>query len=256
MSDDIQRYAFQRTAILRQREEIVTPCKICNCGRILVKTWTESDPVTPRVKDCECWKRFTKVRDLLVSNINPEFWDVKTWKIVNNKEVWSKHIYPYTENLPKARRLGRGFFFYGENGLGKTTAGIYILIAALEDGYKVHYAPLRQLMTFLRKAYLGEKDKEALVDEISRVDFLIIDEMGKVNNTDFVIGEVESILRERVSKLLPTMVISNLGLKAFEDTYGRSTMSLLEGSMLLLEFTGQDFRRTVKRQKIEKYEWE
>lgn len=71
------------------------------------------------------------------------------------------------------------FIFYGKTGRGKTHLAIALGIAAVNEGLNVRFFTAVDLVATLSRAKAEEK-LDRLIDELKKVDLLILDELGYV----------------------------------------------------------------------------
>jgi len=164
------------------------------------------------------------IEDFLISNIT-----------LNKKESILGIYHKYVAKLDEAREKGLGFLFTGPNGSGKTFIGCRILIEALSKNHSSHYIFFYDFIEMLKE--FDDSFVYAVIDEMADVDFLFIDEIGKEYKTSqFVLTNLEKLLKERRSKNKPTFFATNLDIDGLRDTYGPSFMSLVEGRNLVIKF--------------------
>lgn len=252
------------TAELKKyRKEIVDSCKRCKGeGYILIKKKFDKNTIEnidDLLRKCSCEKKYEWRKKLILSGIQKEFWKVESWRIRSNKNLWKKYILPYSRNLKLFFQKGIGFFLYGENGLGKTTSLMYVLIKAIRKGYNVQYILVKELFDIMRKLSIAKDKNEIdmlneLLDEYRIVDFLAIDEIDKITITPFVKNEFDTFLRYRISKRLPVLISTNLKENQLTECYGKSFHDLVRGNMKVLLYEGTSFRYEKKEQMNEIFE--
>ena len=254
--------------LISLKKILIEKCEKCNGTGLRSKsqvTFTkgkslldvENELIEKRVK-CSCFKKYKKIEKFLISGIRREFWECETWDLYNsdrNVQNW-KYIRTYIKNLPIARQKGIGFVFYGGNGTGKTSGGMLILLKALRLGFNVYYTYMRDLISEIRTLTLSDKaynipEVKGYIDEISEVDLLFIDEVGKTKISDFTEKEFEGFIRKRVANGLPTILATNLKKKKIFEIYGESLDDLLWGNMKELKFEGVSYRKVSKTKVVD-----
>jgi nucleoside-triphosphatase THEP1 len=98
-----------------------------------------------------------------------------------------------------------GLFIYGDSGLGKTYAAETILWNLRKDGISAFMFKSMELANMLIENKKSLDYKMILRD----VDVLIIDEIGRGNNSNFVIQEYFRILDDRLCQNKSTIFVSN-----------------------------------------------
>jgi DNA replication protein DnaC len=105
----------------------------------------------------------------------------------------------YVDNLAENLETGRGIWFQGEVGTGKTTLAMLIGKAALEQRYSVAIYSTPKLLNRIRSTYGAEKVDAygAFFEELTSVDLLLLDDIGAERNTEWVIEQLYLIVNER-----------------------------------------------------------
>src|SRR5262249_55381330 len=87
----------------------------------------------------------------------------------------------YCEQLDQMLSEGRGLWFFGSPGTGKTTLAMLISRTALEAGRSVAIYSLPKLLSRIRRTYdaeQGEQSYAELFERLTSVDLLHIDDLG------------------------------------------------------------------------------
>ena len=143
----------------------------------------------------------------------------------------------YIEHLDENLARGKGLWFMGGTGTGKTTLGMLIASEALKAGKSVgiYFAP--KLLTRIRQTY-QEADQEnayaRFFERVTSVDLLYIDDLGSERRTDWVVEQLYAVINERYENQRPMLVTSNAkgeiideGQQQLEDQIGGRTISRL-----------------------------
>lgn len=143
----------------------------------------------------------------------------------------------YVENLDENLTQGKGIWFMGGTGTGKTTLGMLIASEALKAGKSVgiYFAP--KLLTRIRQTYQEAETENAYAqffDRVTSVDLLYIDDLGSERRTDWVVEQLYAVVNERYENRRPMLITSNAegeivaeGQQQLEDQIGRRTISRL-----------------------------
>lgn len=113
------------------------------------------------------------------------------------------------ENLEK----GRGLWFMGSTGTGKTTLSMLISSQALAKGYSVAIYTMPKLLARIRGTYERDKGDDTYLqffERLSQVDLLHIDDFGAEKRSEWVIEQLYSILNERYEQERSIIVTTNL----------------------------------------------
>lgn len=163
-----------------------------------------------------------------------------------------KIVRKYIRNIHRNYKKGRGIFFYGSNGVGKTELASITLIEAYRARYKCKYTTLNLLTPIGVRSGYDEDIKAEYFGYYLNVDFLVIDEIGKEQQGEKKanITVLEEVMRHRDMAKLPTILITNLIPQDFRERYGESIYSLIFARFIDIGITGEDKRKTVRHKEI------
>lgn len=105
---------------------------------------------------------------------------------------------------------GRGLWFLGPPGTGKTTLAMLVAQAALKAGRSVAIYSLPRLLNEIRDTHRTERSHVDLLDRLTRVDLLHIDDVGAERTTDWVLEELYSIVNGRYEDQRSMVITTNL----------------------------------------------
>jgi DNA replication protein DnaC len=151
-----------------------------------------------------------------------------------------RYVRDISENLDK----GRGMWFWGDVGTGKTTLAMIIAKAAIDAGRSVAIYSLPRLLNLLRESLQADGGLTDLLDRLSVVDLLHIDDLGAENQTDWVLEQLYSIVNSRYEAERAIVATTNLMPDELDGRLGSRTVSRLQeicGNILPLY--GEDKRR-------------
>jgi len=132
--------------------------------------------------------------------------------------------YPVTEIDPQAtvsatRRFvtrieenlasGRGLWFMGPQGNGKTTLALLVTKAALDGGHTAARYTLPDLLRKIRGTFSTESHEE-LFQSLVTVDLLHIDDIGAEQATPWVLEELYSIVNARYEDQRSVVITTNI----------------------------------------------
>lgn len=146
------------------------------------------------------------------------------------------HARDYVENLDANIAQGRGAWFMGDTGTGKTTLGMLIAAEALKAGRSVGIYFTPKLLTRIRQTYQEAETENAYAqffERVTSVDLLYIDDLGSERHTDWVVEQLYAVVNERYENQRPMLVTSNAsgdvaaGQQQLGDQIGRRTVSRL-----------------------------
>jgi DNA replication protein DnaC len=172
------------------------------------------------------------------------------------RDMTTRHVVQaardYVENLDENLAAGRGMWFMGGTGTGKTTLGMLIAGEALKQGKTVGIYFTPKLLTRIRQTYQEAENENAygqFFDRVTSVDLLYIDDLGSERHTDWVVEQLYAVINERYENQKPMLVTSNAegdvdqGQQQLESQIGRRTVSrLIEICETPLPLFGSDHR--------------
>ena len=126
-------------------------------------------------------------------------------------------------------RAGRGRWFYGDVGTGKTLLAMLISKAALDAGMSVAIYSVPRLLAEIKETY-EESSKGSYMDLFRRlcaVDLLHLDDLGAERRTEWVLEQLYSIVNERWQDERSIVVTTNLDLDDLREQVGWRTVSRL-----------------------------
>ena len=105
---------------------------------------------------------------------------------------------------------GRGLWFMGPVGTGKTTLAMLVSKAAIKAGRSVAIYSLPRLLNEIRDTHRAERSHVALLDRLTAVDLLHIDDVGAERSTDWVLEELYSIVNGRYEEQRSIVITTNI----------------------------------------------
>jgi len=256
MGQEYQRRKAYEAEIDAAREEIINKHRACGGTGFVEKSIKDKNLGFARqiVEVCKCRKKFDVVSKFIISNIpyqslvNQQIYgklvtDVPAKeKIELRKEI----IIPYINHIKQAVKEPYGFLFLGKNGTGKTFIGLKVLYYAIVNGLTAYSIEMADFLRLTRKLFDRDSEAERLLNEISSVDILMIDEIGNESKrSSYVISEFKSLYKKRVSARHPTILITNYSYKDFNKIYGKSIYNMVRSHCRIFDFSdAADVRKT------------
>jgi DNA replication protein DnaC len=159
-----------------------------------------------------------------------------------------RYVYAIDENID----AGRGLWIQGSVGTGKTTLAMLVSKAALDAGRSVAIYSLPRLLNLLRESIDSEGGLLDLLDRLTAVDLLHIDDLGAENRTDWVLEQLYSIVNARYEAERPIVATTNLMPDELSERLGPRTVSrLVEICGDLIPLDGEDKRREYRAGRAE-----
>jgi DNA replication protein DnaC len=104
---------------------------------------------------------------------------------------------------------GRGLWFMGPVGTGKTTLAMLVTQAALKAGRSAARYSLPGLLSQIRKTF-DDGSHNDLLERLTAVDLLHIDDIGAEQTTPWVLEELYSIINARYEEQRSVVITTNI----------------------------------------------
>jgi DNA replication protein DnaC len=143
---------------------------------------------------------------------------------------------------------GRGLWFIGDTGTGKTTLAMLVSTAALEAGRTVAIYPLPKLLNEIRHTFDADGGSHnELLKRLSEVDLLHIDDVGAERRNDWVLEELYLIVNARYEDKRSMVITTNiLDREALCEQISARTVSRLTEMCDELPLLGHDHRMDLR----------
>ncbi len=139
---------------------------------------------------------------------------------------------------------GLGLWFLGPVGTGKTTLAMLVSKAALQAGRTVAIYSLPRLLNEIRDNFGTEKSHVGLLDRLTAVDLLHLDDVGAERTNEWVLEELYSIVDARYSEQRSIVITTNiLDREELCEQISERTVSRLKEMCDELPVLGRDRRR-------------
>jgi DNA replication protein DnaC len=144
-----------------------------------------------------------------------------------------REVRQYVRTIGEQLDAGRGLWFTGDVGTGKTTLAMLISKAAMEADRTVAIYSLPRLLAQLRETYQdhAQYSLAELIDRLSAVDLLHVDDVGAEQTSPWVLEQLYTIVNTRYEEgkaiLLTTNLVTLQGDEALREQIGDRTVSRL-----------------------------
>lgn len=141
--------------------------------------------------------------------------------------------------------ISKQLLFYGNPGLGKTFTSDCIAKEFIEKGKSVYYTSAPRLFSTFEDYKFGRNttaEAKRIIDFISSVDLLIIDDLGTEFRTQYTDSILFDIINTRTSENQYMIISTNLNPSQLEATYSERISSRIMGNFEPILFIGNDLR--------------
>ena len=163
-------------------------------------------------------KMIKKTLDLYLSQIDPEFKDklnipnpLDAYKSKNKRMEQIKSLVEiYIQNNTRGSFEDRGLIFCGNQGNGKSMLSNIIQLEAMKAG-------LRTTRITQFKLYNDLLESRERYNDYIQPDFLFLDELGRINNSEYAQRLFFDLVNQRYSKKRQTIFTTNLKVEDIGD---------------------------------------
>jgi DNA replication protein DnaC len=162
-----------------------------------------------------------------------------------------REVRRYALDVGERLDRGQGLWFTGDVGTGKTTLAMLVSKAAMEAERTVAIYSLPRLLATLRETYAdgARFSLSELIDRLSSVDLLHVDDVGAEQTTPWVLEQLYAIVNTRYEDGRAVLVTTNLDDARLRAQIGERTVSrLYEICGTPLGMFGHDQRVEVERE--------
>lgn len=141
----------------------------------------------------------------------------------------TRAVLKYTRSIDDQLAAGRGLWFEGDTGTGKTTLAMLVSKAALAAGHSVAIYSMPRLLAEIRNTFDADSDSSyaQLFAKLTAVDLLHLDDVGAEQQTEWVLEQLYAIVNERYEDGKAVMITTNLHGQQLIDQIGQRTVSRL-----------------------------
>lgn len=185
-------------------------------------------------RPCECRERLvSRARLRGVASVIPAKYRGVSFDrppVTQINEVVVRRVREFTDEIETNLDRGRGLWFVGGSGTGKTTLAMLVSRLSLEAGRSVAIYSLPKLLARIRRTYdaeVGEQSYLEFFERLTGVDLLHLDDLGAENRTEWVIEQLYALVNERYEAQRSLVVTTNLDEAALEEQIGARVVSRL-----------------------------
>lgn len=205
------------------RDPNACPLGLCDGSGFVV------DEVANTASDCRCRaSRIARRRAASLEGRVPRRYRGASFDrppVLGMPEAVVSEVRGYVRNLNARLEEGRGMWLVGDVGTGKTTLAMIVSAAALEAGNTVAIYSLPRLLNLIRDEIGTENSLLDLLDKLSGVDLLHIDDLGAQHTTPWRLEQLYSIVDARYQAGRPIVATTNLMPSALAEQMGRQILT-------------------------------
>ena len=154
----------------------------------------------------------------------------------------------YVADLDANLEAGRGLWFMGDVGTGKTSLAMLVAKSALERRRTVAIYSVPRLLSELRRSMNEDSETSFLdlVDALASVDLLQLDDLGAEKSSEWVLEQLYAIINARYEERKAIVLTTNLDPAALEEQITERTVSrLVEMCGDPVALFGEDRRKAI-----------
>lgn len=123
-----------------------------------------------------------------------------------------RHVRAFAGSIEEQLDAGRGLWFDGPVGTGKTSLAILVAKAAHDAGRTCAFFPVPRLLAEIKRTYERDASESylQLFQRLCSVDLLVLDDLGAQRQTDWVLEQLYSIVNDRWSDRRSIVVTTNV----------------------------------------------
>ncbi len=219
--------------------------------------------------NCDCFYAKRKTRLLKAARIPERY--AGEYKLHFHGENQSRNTAEFiaSKMIEEYSAGSAGLLFVGPVGIGKTHLACAVLQSLIAKGYTGLFYSYADLLTEIRNTYNDTGSAKYFMDEdgnrwetesqilnhVTNVDVLLLDELGKVKASEWALDKVREIIGGRYNKKRTTIATTNYPLDSKREAevtlqakIGDDMVSRLREMCRIVEMEGPDYRHIVKRQ--------
>jgi len=204
------------------------PCRYGTCDGT---GWIEVEE-TNGARECDCRReRVAAARAARLATSIPRRYlevDFERWPITNLDHKVVREMKKYCRNLDENLASGRGLYFFGEVGSGKTSLAMCIAKEVLRERRSLAIFSGPELLARIGATY-EERSQDSylgLLDLLSSVDFLVLEDLAVAKQNEWRLEQLYAVINRRYEDQRALLVTADVGeAEALADHIGHRTCS-------------------------------
>jgi len=191
------------------------------------------DEATNTASPCRCRpQRISQARARSLSAVIPKRYRGVSFDrapVVDMDARIVREVRRYSDAVRENLDEGRGLWFMGDVGTGKTTLAMLVSKAALDAGRSVAIYSLPRLLAEIRKTFdeNSERSYLGLLERLASVDLLHIDDVGAERSSEWVLEQLYAIVNARYEDRRAILLTTNLDPEELREQITPRTVSRL-----------------------------
>lgn len=160
-----------------------------------------------------------------------------------------ERVEDYLGRWEEYRQEGRGLYFCGDVGTGKTHLAVAVMNELIRrKRVPALFVTVPELLDNIRGAYNDPgRDLDEWLAAVKNADLLLLDDLGSERPTPWVQERLFIVVNHRYLEALPTIFTSNIGPKDLGAHLGERTASRIISMCGWISLEGDDYRETLAR---------
>jgi DNA replication protein DnaC len=221
------------------------PCRYEQCDGT---GWIEVED-TNGARECECRReRVAAARAArLATSIPRRYLDVdfERWPITNLDQRIVREVKKYCRRLEDNLGSGRGLYFFGEIGSGKTSLAMCVAKEVLRERRSLAIFSGPELLARISATYEDRSQDTylGLLDLLGSVDFLVLEDLAVAKQNEWRLEQLYAVINRRYEDRRPLLVTADVGNpEALGDHVGHRTCSRIMEMCEPMPFLDGDHR--------------
>jgi len=151
----------------------------------------------------------------------------------------------FASEFEQHHKKGTWLFFHGNCGTGKGHLSAAIIHEVTRQGYSAYFVKMQRLFLSIKETFRNDSEVKTseLLDQLVRVDLLVLDEVGIQFDTDFEWLTIHGIIDGRYEMMRPLILTSNVPWERVKGLLGERVMDRFhEGENKVLPFNWKSYR--------------
>ena len=143
-------------------------------------------------------------KKLEVAGVDARFYNAD----INNLQAWNEVHKTKIDIISKNYALGKWLTFVGATGKGKTFIACSMVIDKIKNNKTAEIITSKDLIDKINGTPFERKD--IVKGHYAKLDFLVLDEMGRHSDTDNARNIIFDIIKKRHANFMQTVIVSNM----------------------------------------------